>query len=55
MAEERNIPEQDRDDVIAYAQKQFDGLHAGNVIRYRMRPQDLEGLTVQQTEEPQKP
>ena len=50
MAEERNIPEQDRDDVIAYAQKQFDGLHAGNVIRYRMRPQDLEGLTVQQTE-----
>ena len=55
MAEERNIPAQDRDDVIAYAQKQFGGLHAGNVIRYRMRPQDLEGLTVRQTEEPRRP
>lgn len=44
LAEQQNIPEEDRDDVIAYARKQFGGLHAGNVIRYRLRPGDLEGL-----------
>ena len=44
LAEQQNIPEEDRDDVIAYARKQFGGLHAGNAIRYRLRPEDLEGL-----------
>jgi Fic family protein len=51
LAEQQNIPEEDRDDVIAYARKQFDGLHAGNVIRYRLRPEDLEGLKNGQAEE----
>ena len=52
LAEQQNIPEEDRDDVIAYAQKQFGGLHAGNVIRYRLRPEDLEGLKNSQAEDP---
>jgi Fic family protein len=51
LAEQQNIPEEDRDDVIAYARKQFGGLHAGNVIRYRLRPEDLEGLKNGQAEE----
>ena len=51
MAEQQNIPEEDRDDVIVYARKQFGGLHAGNVIRYRLRPEDLEGLNLAQAQE----
>lgn len=52
MAEQQNIPEEDRDAVIVYGQKQFIGLHAGNVIRYRLRPEDLEGLKGAQDKEP---
>ncbi len=52
MAEQQNLPDEDHDDVIAYARKQFDGLHAGNVIRYRLKPQDLESLKNRQTAEP---
>ena len=51
MAEQQNIPEEDRDDVIVYAQKQFGGLHAGNAIRYRLRLDDLEGLNLAQAQE----
>ncbi len=51
LAEQQNIPKEDRDDVILYAKKQFDGLHAGNVIRFRIRPEDLEGLKNGQAED----
>jgi Fic family protein len=44
MADKANIPESDRRQVVEYAMQQFRGLHEGNVIRYRLRPVDLEGV-----------
>ena len=44
MAAEEGIPEDDRQQVTDYVGQQFRGLHEGNVIRYRLRPDDLEGL-----------
>jgi hypothetical protein len=44
MAAEQGIPEADRQEVTDYVGHQFRGLHEGNVIRYRLRPSDLEGL-----------
>ena len=44
MAAEEGIPEADRQEVADYVGQHFRGLHEGNVIRYRLRPNDLEGL-----------
>lgn len=44
MATEAGIPEDDLDAVVAYVGQQMRGLHEGNVIRYRLRPADLDGL-----------
>lgn len=44
MAQEEDIPEEDLADAIAYAKAQFEGLHEGNAIRYRLRPEDLAGV-----------
>lgn len=44
MAEARNIPDEDRGEVVAYVGAQFKGLHEGNVIRYRLKPEDLAGI-----------
>ena len=44
MAAESGIPEADREPVVSYARQQFDSLHEGNVIRYRLRPADLEAV-----------
>ena len=41
MAEARNVPEEDREEVVAYIGAQFNGLHEGNVIRYKLKPEDL--------------
>ena len=41
MAAEADIPEADRQPVIDYIGQEFRGLHEGNIIRYRLRPQDL--------------
>ena len=43
MAMEAGIPEADREQVVSYVGKEFCGLHEGNVIRYRLRPEDLAG------------
>ncbi len=43
MASEAGIPEADRERVVAYIGKEFRGLHEGNAIRYRLRPEDLTG------------
>lgn len=48
MATEAGIPEADVDAVVAYVSQQVRGLHEGNVIRYRLRPADLEGLIQEQ-------
>lgn len=48
MATEAGIPEGDLDAVVAYVGQQVRGLHEGNVIRYRLRPADLEGLVQEQ-------
>ena len=44
MAAEAGIPEADREQVVDYVGDQIRGLHEGNVIRYRLRPEDLAGL-----------
>jgi Fic family protein len=44
MAARAEIPEADRLQVVDYVSRQFRGLHEGNVIRYRLRPSDLEGI-----------
>ena len=41
MAIEADIPESDRQQVVDYVGQEFRGLHEGNVIRYRLRPEDL--------------
>ena len=44
MAAENGIPEADRQQVVDYIGHEFRGLHEGNVIRYRLRPEDLAGI-----------
>jgi hypothetical protein len=44
MAASAHIPEVDRKAVVAYVVAQVRGLHEGNVIRYRLKPEDLHGL-----------
>ena len=44
MAALADIPEEDREDVVNYVGQEVRSLHEGNVIRYRLRPGDLETL-----------
>jgi Fic family protein len=44
MAEAAGIPEADRKQVVDYIGQEFAGLHEGNVIRYRLKADDLAGL-----------
>ncbi len=44
MAVEARLPEQDREQVLRYVERELRGLHAGNVIRYRLQPGDLESF-----------
>ena len=44
MAVQAGIPDADREQVVAYIGQEFNGLHEGNVIRYRLRPEDLAGI-----------
>lgn len=44
LAARHDIPEDERDAVVAYAHEQFQGLHEGNLIRYRLKPKDIEGV-----------
>lgn len=46
MAADAGIPEEDRDSVAAYIRDQLAGLHEGNIIRYRLKTEDLEGVTL---------
>ncbi|HEX4999847.1 MAG TPA: Fic family protein, partial [Terriglobia bacterium] len=45
LASEAGIPEEDRQDVVDYVGREVTGLHEGNVIRYRLSPEDLAGFT----------
>jgi Fic family protein len=45
MAAEADIPEADREGVVNYIGNEIRGLHEGNVIRYRLRPEDLTGIS----------
>jgi len=47
MAADAGIPEADREQVVDYVGREFAGLHEGNLIRYRLRPEDLAGLVSQ--------
>ncbi len=42
MTEQANIPAADRESVIAYIVSEYQNLHDGNCIRYRLKPEDLE-------------
>ena len=44
MAAEAGVSEADREGVVVYVRDQLAGLHEGNVIRYRLKPDDLEGV-----------
>ena len=44
MAAEAGIPEADREQFVDYVGNEFRGLHEGNVIRYRLLPEDLAGI-----------
>lgn len=44
MAAEAGIPEADREQVVNYIGQKFRSLHEGNVIRYRLGPEDLAGV-----------
>jgi len=46
MAAEAGVPEADQEGVVAYVAEQLAGLHEGNVIRYRLKPSDLDGVTL---------
>ena len=46
MAVEAGIPEADWQGVVDYVGNEIRGLHEGNAIRYRLRPEDLAGLTL---------
>ncbi len=48
MATAAGIPEDDRNAVVAYIGQQVRSLHEGNVIRYRLRPADLDDLVQEQ-------
>lgn len=45
MAAQADIPEEDREQVVNYVGREIRGLHEGNVIRYRLRPADLEEVS----------
>jgi len=45
MAIASNIPEVDQMQLINYIDLEFHGLHEGNVIRYRLQPQDITGIS----------
>lgn len=44
MVAAADIPEADREQVLDYIGKEFHGLHEGNIVRYRLQPEDLAGL-----------
>lgn len=44
MAAEAGIPDKDRQPTVDYARQEFNSLHEGNAIRYRLRPADLEAV-----------
>jgi len=44
MAEAAGIPEADLEQVVEYIGQEFVGLHEGNVIRYRLKADDLAGM-----------
>ena len=41
MANDADIPEADRRELVDYVGAQIRGLHEGNAIRFKLSPQDL--------------
>ena len=46
MALTADVLDADRASVVAYVREQIVSLHEGNVIRYRLKPDDLEGVSL---------
>ncbi|MGH2544421.1 MAG: Fic family protein, partial [Ardenticatenaceae bacterium] len=47
MATEAGIPEVDREQVVSYVGAQFKGLHDGNAIRFRLKPEEVADIVRQ--------
>lgn len=45
MAAAADIPDEDRQQVVDYVGAQFRGLHEGNAIRFKLKPDDLADIT----------
>lgn len=41
---EADIPEADREEVVNFIENEYQGLHEGDVILYRLGPEDLAGI-----------
>ena len=46
LAAKHGVPQNEVDEVVAYAEQQFNGLHEGNLVRYRLKAEDLKGLVL---------
>jgi hypothetical protein len=44
IIQDAGVPEADQMAVLAYARQQFQALHEGNLIRYKLKPDDLSGV-----------
>ena len=44
LAAKHDIPEDECEPVAVYIHEQFKGLHEGNLIRYRLKPEDMKGV-----------
>lgn len=42
MAADAGVPQADQQPVVTFALQEFNGLHEGNLIRYRLQPADLD-------------
>lgn len=49
LAQDAGIPENDQQGVVSYILAEFAGLHEGNCIRYRLKPEDVEKLSAPKT------
>lgn len=44
LAAAAGIPAEERQATVEYARAEFEGLHEGNIVRYRLGPKDLDAL-----------
>jgi hypothetical protein len=50
MAIQSGVVESEAPAAVEYVERRFRGLHEGNVLRYRLKPEDLDGVTLDEGE-----